>query len=251
MPLPTPEFTPPRFFITGDDFGRSAKVNAAIERYHRAGALQQASLMVAEPHAAEAIEIARRNPNLRVGLHLTLCNGQATQLSSLTNDRGRFLDSPALAGLRYALDPRCHRALSEEIRRQFETFRAFGFPPTYWDGHTHLHLHPTIFRLTLPIAQEHGFRFVRLVREPGPPAIVPWIFARLSSAAITPLRNAGIAFADRIFGLRETGRMSLESFRRAEKASRAGGTTEVYFHPGAEIDSPDPVALAALLATSD
>jgi hypothetical protein len=45
--------------------------------------------------------------------------------------------------------------------------------------------------------------------------------------------------------------MSLESFRRAERASRAGGTTEVYFHPGAEIDPPDPVALAALLATSD
>ena len=35
--------------LTGDDFGRSAEVNAAIERYHAAGALTHASLMVASP----------------------------------------------------------------------------------------------------------------------------------------------------------------------------------------------------------
>ena len=221
-------------------------MNDAVARYHAAGALTQASLMVAEPHAAEAAEMARGLPGLRVGLHLTLCAGRGTEVSRLTNAAGDFVASPTVAGLRYAFDARLHEPLRAEIRRQFERFRALGFPPTYWDGHTHLHLHPVVFRLTLPIAREFGFRFVRLVREPGPRALVPWIFARLSEAAIPALEQAGIGFADRVFGLRESGRMSLDTIRAA-LAQHRSGTTEIYFHPGAEAEPPDPVALAALL----
>src|SRR5688572_12138609 len=104
--MPTSDFIPRRLTITADDFGRTPDVNAAIERYHRAGALQQASLMVGEAHVDEAVEIARRNPQLRVGLHLTLCDGRATQPSALTDSGGRFSTSPAVAGLRYAFDRR-------------------------------------------------------------------------------------------------------------------------------------------------
>jgi hopanoid biosynthesis associated protein HpnK len=234
--------------LTGDDFGRSAVVNAAIERYHAAGALTQASLMVNEPHAAEAAQIAARHPQLRVGLHLTLCAGRASRVSALTDDAGNFEPSPAKAGLRYFFSRSLEAALTAEIRAQFEKFRALGFAPTYWDGHTHLHLHPTILRLTLPIAKEHGFRFIRLAREPGPPALVPWIFQRLSAAAIPALRQANIAFADQVFGLRNTGRMTLETVRAALAQTREG-VTEIYFHPGAEIDPPAPDALASLVAS--
>lgn len=228
--MPTPDF--PKILITGDDFGLDPAVNAEIERYHRAGALDQASLMVSAPHVAEAVAIARRNPQLRVGLHLTLC------------DR-----SPAVAGLRFAFDPRTRAPLRAEIARQFEQFRALGFAPSYWDGHTHLHLHPVVFRLTLPIAVAHGFKSTRLVREPGPPALLPWIFERLSRTAIPRLRAAGIGFADRVFGLRDTGRMDLAAFQRA--FSLAGeGTSEIYFHPGAEVAPPDPAQLAVLCAKS-
>lgn len=243
MPTANPE--PPRLVITGDDFGISLAVNVAIEEYHRAGALHQASLMVAEEHVEGAVEIARRNPGLRVGLHLTLCDGRATEPSALTDARGRFVTSPARAGMRYAFDPRLREPLRLEIRRQFERFLGLGFPPTYWDGHTHLHLHPLIFRLTLPIAQEFGFKFTRLVREPGPFGLIPWIFQRLSAAAIRRLEGAGIGYADRVFGLRQTGWMNEAAFRNA--ARQAIGVTEIYFHPGAERTSPDGKTIARLL----
>jgi hopanoid biosynthesis associated protein HpnK len=235
--------------ITGDDFGRSPEINAAIVRYHAAGALTHASVMVAEPHAAEAAALAREHPRLCVGLHLTLCAGRATEASPLTDAEGNFAESPARAGLRYAFDRRLREPLRAEIRRQFAKFRALGFSPTYWDGHTHLHLHPLIFQLTLPIAREFGFGFVRLVREPGPAAVVPWIFQKLSTAAIPALQEAGIGFADRVIGLRQTGRMALEVFQSAVAAHR-GGTTEIYFHPGAELDPPDPTALARIVASN-
>ena len=231
--------------ITGDDFGLSRTINEAIEAYHRAGALHQASLMVAEGHVDYAAEIARRNPGLRTGLHLTLCHGRATETSALTDEHGRFTGSPALAGLRYAFDWRLHEPLRLEIRRQFERFVALGFPPTYWDGHTHLHLHPLILHLTLPIAQEFGFKFTRVMREPGPVALIPWIFQRLSSIAIPALQRARIGYADRVFGLRATGRMTESAFQEAVRC--ANGLTEIYFHPGAESSPPDPQRIVDLL----
>ena len=219
--------------LTGDDFGRSARVNAAIERCHRAGVLTHASLMVNEPCAEEAAHLARRHPQLRVGLHLTLCAGRASCVSALTDDAGNFEPSPAKAGLRYFFRPSLAAALAGEIRAQFEKFRALGFPPTYWDGHTHLHLHPTVFDLTLPIAREHGFTFTRLVREPKPRSLTGHIFAALSARASPRLRQHGIAFADQVCGLRETGRMTNATLRRLV-ARLPDGTTEIYFHPGTE-----------------
>ena len=233
--------------VTADDFGRSPEINAAIERAHRAGFVTQASLMVHEPAAAEAAEIARRNPALAVGLHLTLCAGRAAQVSALTDESGNFPASPARAGLRYAFSPALAEPLRREIAAQFARFRALGFAPTYWDGHTHLHLHPAILRLTLPIALDHGFRTVRLVREPGPCAPVPWIFQALSRAALPLLEKSGVQFADRVFGLRETGRMTTMAIARL-LAQLPDGTSELYFHPGAEPAEPDYAALTPLLA---
>ena len=141
--------------VTGDDFGRSAEVNEAVERFHRAGLLTQASLMVNEPGVEEAVRIARRNPGLTVGLHLTLCSGRASGKTPLADGRGFLPPSPAWAGLRYAFDRALRPALRAEIEAQFEAFAGLGFPPVYWDGHTHLHLHPAVFDLTLPVAVAH------------------------------------------------------------------------------------------------
>jgi len=234
---------PRRLLLSGDDFGRSAAVNAEIERWHRAGALTQAGLMVNEPRAGEAVEIARRNPALRVGLHLTLCDGRAADGRSMQR-------SPALSGLRFAFFPGARAWLRGEIAAQFEKFRSSGLPPTYWDGHTHLHLHPLVLALTLPIAVAHGFKFTRLVREPpgqgSGRGFLQRVFMLLSARAAPKLRAAGVGFADAVFGLSKSGRMDLDEVRRAVDCARTR-LTEIYFHPGAEmlIENPDEIAAIA------
>ena len=194
--------------------------------------------MVNEPPAEDAVRIAHRHPKLCIGLHLTLCGGRSSQTSALTDTSGNLEPSPAKAGLRYFFRPSLESALSAEIRAQFEKFRVLGFAPTYWDGHTHLHLHPTVFRLTLPIARDHGFRFTRLVREPRPRSPLGHIFAALSARAATK----GIGHADQVCGLRETGRMTNAAMLRLiERLPR--GLTEIYFHPGAEPEELDAAAI--------
>jgi hopanoid biosynthesis associated protein HpnK len=232
--------------VTADDFGRCREVNEAIERCHEAGFLTQASLMVNEPGTEEAVRIARRHPGLCVGLHLTLCDGRASSVSALTDAGEAFETSHARAGLRYAFRPSLRKPLEREIRAQFARFRILGFAPSYWDGHAHLHLHPAIFRLALPVAAEHGFRAMRLVREPGPPAVLPAIFACLSRAAIPSLRRHDLAFTDHTFGLRATGRITTPMVARTLQ-TLPEGLSEFYFHPGAEPAETDGAALRQLL----
>lgn len=203
--------------------------------------------MVNEPAIDEAVRIARRNPALGVGLHLALCAGRAAQVSALTDSQGNFVASPVRAGMRYFFRRALRVPLRDEIRAQFARFRELGFTPTYWDGHAHLHLHPTILSLTLPVVREHGFRATRLVREPGFPAALPLIFHALSRAATPLLKRDGVRFADCVFGLRETGRMGTETVARIlEKLPE--GTSELYFHPGAEPAPFDFSRLAEIVA---
>ncbi len=66
-----------RVIFSADDFGLSEAVNEAVERAHRDGILDAASLMVAGPAAADAVRRAQAMPRLRVGLHLVVIEGPA------------------------------------------------------------------------------------------------------------------------------------------------------------------------------
>lgn len=250
--MPSPEVSAPladkSLIVTGDDFGLNSQVNEAIERYYEAGLLTQASLMVHEAGADEAGRIARRHPGLTVGLHLTLCCGRASHASPLTRGSApkSFIDSPARAGLTYAFDRRLEKPLRQEIAEQFSTFLRHGFAPVYWDGHTHLHLHPTVLALTLPIAAQRGFRGVRLVREAGH-APLQIIFRLLSEAAAPKLAARNLRSVDRLYGLKASGRITTDRFQRF-LAQVTNGWSEIYFHPGAEAEEPDTQLLTEAIA---
>ena len=88
-----------RLIVNADDFGRSRGINAAVIRAHREGVLTTASLMVNEAACDEAVALARENPRLGVGLHLTLVCGRsalpAEKIPGLVNGEGKFGDCPA------------------------------------------------------------------------------------------------------------------------------------------------------------
>src|SRR6266481_193026 len=115
-----------RLIVNADDFGRSRGINAAVIRAHREGILTTASLMVNEVATDEAVTLARENPRLGVGLHLTLLCGHPAltgkEIPGLLNGDGCFRDNPVSAGFRYFFN-RCLRAqLRAEIHAQFEKF---------------------------------------------------------------------------------------------------------------------------------
>src|SRR5262245_6345639 len=116
--------------VNGDDFGLSLQVNKGIIHAHQHGILTDASLMVTGPAWREAVELARANPRLSVGLHVTLVQGKSVLpphlLSSITDFGGNFSNDPTLAGLRYFFSRRAREQVREECRAQIERFLATG-----------------------------------------------------------------------------------------------------------------------------
>ena len=234
-----------RLVVTGDDLGVSSAVNASIVRCHREGILTSASLMVAEPAAAEAVALVGELPRLGTGLHLVLCDGAAASprraIPDLADSRGQLPSSPLRAGLQDWLQRRRLRSqLEYEIRTQFERYAKTGLPFDHVDGHHHLHMHPVVFEIVQRSMEEHRVPCVRLMREPrvarppgGSPTeeLVPAIFRALSRYHWPRLQHSGrIRTADEVWGLRATGRLDTALLCHMVQRMRAP-TLELFAHP--------------------
>src|SRR5476651_161124 len=128
-----------RLIVNADDFGRSPSINQAVIRAHREGILTSASLMVKENGFDEAVKLAKENPNLGVGLHLTLLHGHSAlppeKIPGLVNSRGEFSDSPVGTGIKYFFSRNLREQLRAEIHAQFEKFHATSLPLDHINGH--------------------------------------------------------------------------------------------------------------------
>jgi hopanoid biosynthesis associated protein HpnK len=237
-----------RVTFTADDFGLTVSVNQAVERAHRAGKLDAASLMVAGAAAVDAVQRARSMPRLRVGLHLVVVEGPAalppSEIPDLVDTRGRFPSDQIRLGIGYFARPRMRRQLAAEIRAQFAAFAATGLALHHADAHKHMHLHPTVGRLLIDIGREFGLPRVRVPAEP------PAVLARCGTRAGLGARAlyhwsrvlrgqvlaAGMTTTDHCFGIAWSGHMTPQRVRRLLMVL-PDGEHEIYFHPAVERDT--------------
>jgi hopanoid biosynthesis associated protein HpnK len=235
-----------RLIVNADDFGRSPAINQAVIRAHRDGILTTASLMVNEPSCAEAVALARENPRLGVGLHLTLLCGRSAlppeQIPGLVNARGEFTTNPPAAGCRYFFRRGLREQLRAEIHAQFRRFQATGLPLDHVNGHLHLHLHPTVFRILMDDAEPLGVRRVRLTFDPfwlnlrcasghlGYRALHALLFHPLAARARPQLKRRGLRHTRTVFGLLQNARVD-EPYVLNLLPRLPEGDSELYSHP--------------------
>ena len=202
--------------------------------------------MVNERGFDEAVKLAKENPRLGVGLHLTLLMGHSAlppeKIPGLVNPRGEFSDKPVATGFHYFFKRNLREQLRAEIHAQFEKFHATGLPLDHVNGHLHLHLHPTVFRILMEDAAELGIRHLRLTRDclsrSRRMARGHWfyrvshatIYGWLSSRARKPLRQRGIRHAQITFGLLQNARVDEEYVLRL-LPDLPPGDSELYSHP--------------------
>jgi hopanoid biosynthesis associated protein HpnK len=232
--------------VNADDFGLDPAVNAAIAKAHKNGLLTSASLLIAAPHAAAAIEFARSHPNLGVGLHLCLVDGRAAALPdkipSLATADGQLPPSPFALSARFLSHPRLDADIETELRTQISQFMATGLRPTHFDTHQHTHLHPRVLKIVMRLAREHGVNFIRAPVEPLLPSIrcnrqrlprklVRWaIFAALGSRTKRQLQRENFRTVDRAVGVLDPGHLR-EEFLASYLRRLPDGLTEMFFHP--------------------
>ena len=206
--------------------------------------------MVNEAACTEAVGLARQNPRLGVGLHLTFACGHSAlppeKIPGLVNARMEFTNSPPGAGFRYFFLPSLREQLRAEIHAQFEKFHATGLPLDHVNGHLHLHLHPTVFSLLMEDAGALGLKALRLTYDPfwlnlrlasGRLAyrfLHALIFHPLSARARMPLKRHALRHTQRVFGLLQNALVD-ERYVLRLLALLPPGDSELYSHPSLDV----------------
>lgn len=197
--------------------------------------------MVAGRAAVRAVTLAKRLPNLRVGLHLTLLEGHPTapswEIANLLDTSGRLRSDMVGFSFALAARPSVRRQLRHEIAAQFSAFRRTGLALDHVNVHKHFHVHPLIAAEVVAACVENGVPALRVPREPASviarvdgaatpqPLVTPWA-RRLRTRA----RRAKLLTPDAVYGLRWSGRVT-----RGRLSSLLEylpeGLIEIYTHP--------------------
>jgi hopanoid biosynthesis associated protein HpnK len=225
--------------INADDFGWTDGHNQAVERAYQRGVLRRVSLLSNGDAFDEAVDLTRRLPDLRVGVHLTLNEGRPLTapdlLPRLTDPSGVFYDEVSdLARLWLSGHLRVEEAMAE-WRAQIERPLQVGLALNHLDTHKHVHMFPPLLEAVVRLAQEYQVNNIRLPLEAwnidslrrGPQGLILW---SLALRARTSLRAAGLHFADHFMGISLSGAMVGERLRRAVATARPG-VTEIMVHP--------------------
>lgn len=138
-----------KLIVNAIDFGFNANVNKGIIKALKDGIVTTASIIVTKEGFREAIDLARDNPRLEIGIHL---------------DLDRFFNIDHQRGI--AVDLVCAPIPPEEIRqeiiRQVDRLNNTGIKPVHVSSHHNTHLHQDIFPIVCEITEKYNIKIMQL-----------------------------------------------------------------------------------------
>jgi predicted glycoside hydrolase/deacetylase ChbG (UPF0249 family) len=226
-------------YINADDFGWTDGHNQAVEQAHKFGVLNRTSLLCNGQAFDQAVQIAQELPNLQVGIHLTLNEGNPlappADLPGLLNGGNEFPDSlKELADL--WLRGRLSKAeVCREWCAQIERGLNAGIHPSHLDSHKHVHLFPPLLDVAIQLAGEYQISYLRLPKENsaaaitrrGPLGLMLWLLAVRAQRVMS---RAGVSFSHKFVGVGSSGAMTADKLAQALRGA-IEGITEIMTHP--------------------
>ncbi|MGA8762652.1 MAG: ChbG/HpnK family deacetylase [Candidatus Sulfotelmatobacter sp.] len=245
-----------RLIVNADDFGFTSGVNRAIVEAHARGVVTSSSLMANGRAFAEAAQLARTVPNLSVGCHVVLIDGEPVldprQITTLASNAGSAsgaghfrdgLKSFAARALAGRLDA---GQIEAEACAQIRKIQSAGIVVSHIDTHKHTHLFPSVLKPLLRAAQASGVGAIRNPFGPRRPLSSKQLMTRpglwtryaevrilraFAGGFVQTVKREGFATPDGTLGIVVTGALNGSMFR-AIAASIPEGTWEFVCHPG-------------------
>ncbi len=157
--------------INADDLGASKATNKAIAYAYRHGVLTSASCVAAMPAYEDALaHVIRPNPELGVGMHLTVTEGKAildaADIPLLVDAHGRFRNSFFDIWMKLKKNKDILKQIYWEMDAQCYQLHTDGIRIDHIDGHHHIHMIPSIFQIVAEIAKKYDCHVIRLTDEP-------------------------------------------------------------------------------------
>ncbi len=236
-----------KLIVNADDFGLHPEVNKAIIKGYQEGCLRSTSLMPTGVATEEACELARENPGLGVGIHLTLVAEKPLlpleKVSTLVGADGKFYKDHVEFIKNFVTGKIDKAQLYAECEAQINKAMALGLNITHLDSHQHLHVLPGIAGMCMELAQKYG---ISKMRFPGEgytfrgdyPAEAFRFVAKCGLTFCADLaRHKGkcynMVMPDNFFGMLAGGNMQEKYFMNIIR-SLPEGVSEIMVHPGAD-----------------
>jgi len=228
-----------KLIINADDFGLHTSINKAVEITHQKGILTSSSLVVNGEAAEEAFQIARRNPNLGVGIHLTLNGEKPTaplhQISSLLDHQGKLFENHMQFCWHVLRRKISLNHVRIELETQIQTFLHAGLIPTHVDGHRHIHLFLPIFNIIKELMIKYKISKIRFLRIPSLDTRKTSLIKLISLGILQfpKLTKPCFKSPDYFVGFFRSGSMSLDYLFHIIPQLKKG-VSEINFHPATD-----------------
>jgi len=144
-----------KLIINGDDFGHTRGINFGIIEAFRRGILRSTTVMTNRPAFSNAMELARENPGLGVGVHLVITSGKplGEGYKTIIRPDGCFYRPGEFEKRVNGFD---RREIEAEFILQIEAVKNQGTAPSHLDSHHHAHMNPAVLPAALKLAERYG-----------------------------------------------------------------------------------------------
>jgi len=234
-----------QLIINADDFGLHPVINKGIIKGHSEGIITSTSLMPSSPFFDEAVQLAKANPSLGVGIHLTLVGGVepacTSGVNSLLTADGVFAEDYTVFAKKWYTGSIKKNELVKELETQIEKVLAADIKPTHIDSHQHMHVLPGIAGIVVRLCEKYG---IKKIRMPGENIFWSGGFAAgmgrkigrdgLSFCAMLAkgkAKSAGLVYPQHFFGMLAGGNLNAELVKNI-LLNLPEGTSEIMTHPG-------------------
>jgi hopanoid biosynthesis associated protein HpnK len=233
-----------KLIVHADDFGLTEKINEGILQAHRHGILTSTSIVANGEAFEHAVALARANPRLDVGVHLTLVEERPLaspgEIPTLVDSDGRFHPHAIQFGRRYFAGKINLTEVRKELEAQVEKVLAAGLTPSHLDSHQHLHVLPGVLKVAVALGRKYGIPAMRIPREIA-------VFSRIGSVPFNRIVQALVLSSfcrmangmraqttDRFAGFLFGGNLNKENLRKILADMPGEGSCEIMCHPGLE-----------------
>lgn len=221
--------------VNADDFGLRDSVNQAIIHCHQNGLVRSASLMSTCRGFESAVKLAKVNPGLSIGVHLTLIKEApalpASTIPSLVDSQGKFFYYKDFIK-RFIKRQAKLDEIEKELAAQIERILDHGLKVEHLNGHMHLHLIPGIFERVIRLAKKYQISFVRFPLSSciNLLQLRQLVLQLMIWQGQRKFKQSGLKTTDHFFGIAQSGRLSEEKLI-VFLTKLKPGVTEIMTHP--------------------
>lgn len=153
-----------KFILNADDFGVNNNINLGILDGYNNGFLTSASICANGKEFDVAVnEILPDCPNLGIGVHLNISNGNALCKHKLLSNNNHF-NNTFLHIYKLSSNSEFLKEIETEFRAQIEKVNNYS-TIDHLNSQSHIHSIPAIFKIVCKLANEYKISYVRLPKE--------------------------------------------------------------------------------------